>query len=281
MRANAKNTIFATVAAWPDWKEKTHVIRRSAERYGIDLLLVGAGDSWKNYYENKIVALREWLMRYRTARPEVHYLVFVDARDAVFVKQRDEIIELLEDFDEEKVTFNTDRRMVTWTVRAHWFAQRISLKYGMDGIANSGLYAGRIDRVLEMYDQCIALKRFFNSKEQRPGTVEGVLKQAIRDDGGPFTIARYARSEQHFESDQFYIQLLQAQWSDLIAVDIERRVFAGFSDGWPTLANWQSNGTMPLGTAGILHSPWMFHREKMTPENVAAWEDWARRERII
>ena len=284
MNTTQENTIFVTIAAWPDWKIKTDVIRRSAEKQGVELLYVDAGKPWISYFENKIVRLRDWLRDYSIQHPKLEYLVFADARDAVFVKSRDEILDLCKRFDDERVWFNADEPMCTWPVRAKWFASRISLKYGWNGIANSGVYVGRINRVLEMFDRCTELHRFLFSKmESKPGSIEQLIKEATNDTkGSRFRMTRYSRAETCRESDQFNVQALQATWDDIVAVDIDRIALAPFAEGWPTLSNWQSNGSMPLGTAGILHSPWLFPRSKMDdPENVDAWTTWAIREKII
>ena len=306
MNTTTNNTIFVTIAAWPDWEIKTDVIQRSAQKQGIELIFVDAGKRWFNYFENKIVRLYDWLGDYSIQHPEIEYMVFADARDAVFVKSRNEIFDLCKHFDDERVWFNVDMPMCTWPVQAEWFASRISLKYGRGGIANSGVYVGRIDRVLELFDRCIALHDFFCSEiESRPGTVEQLIKEAVIDmPGSLFRMKRYSRAETCLASDQFHIQSLQATWDDLVAVDTERIAFAPFADGWPTRekaetaaaqrgralgernvdcsARLRASGTMPLGTAGILHSPWLFPRHKMNDEsNIDAWTRWAIRENII
>jgi len=283
MNMTSKNTIFVTAAAWQDWQVKTDVIRRSAEKRGIDLILFDAGKPWYNYYENKIVHLRKWLLDYSRHRPEIEYMVFADARDAVFVKERDEILALCRQFDDERVWFNADKPMYPWPVQAAWFASRIALKYGAAGIANSGVYAGRIDRILELWNRCIDIHCFFSGNESKPGSIEQLIKEAINDTpGSRFRMSRCSGAEACLGSDQFHVQVLQAKWDDIVAVDTNRTAFAAFSDDWPTLSNRQCSGLMPLGTAGILHSPWLFPRTKMhEPNNADGWRQWAVREKII
>lgn len=283
MNVTKNNTLFVSVAAWPDWEEKTQVIRASAEKRGVRLEMIDKGAAWIDYYHNKIVRLRSWLTAYRAASSSVEYMVFVDARDVVFVKDVSEIIRLLNSLDPDKVTYNCDEPMTTWPVIAKWFASRIALKYGKGGMANSGVYFGRIDNVLKLLGKCVEINKFFRDENSvRPGTVEQIVKDAICGRHGNFSMRRYPRGETCVASDQFCVQTLQAMWDDSIAVDEHRRIFAPFSGGWPTLSNWQSNGNMPLGTAGILHSPWLFPRTKMDDmNNIDAWTRWAIREKII
>lgn len=280
MNVTKNNTLFVTVAAWPDWEEKTKVIRASAKKCGVPLQLIDKGEPWIDYYHNKIVRLRRWLRENRP--PAARYMVFVDARDVVFVKNVSKIVRLLNKLNPDKVTYNCDEPMTTWPVVAKWFAHRISLKYGTGGMANSGVYFGRIENVLKLLDQCIEINEFFRDENaERPNTVEQLAKDAVYG-RGKFTMTRYPRGETCFASDQFCVQVLQAMWNDLVAVDENRIALAPFSGGWPSIKDWQSNGLMPLGTAGILHSPWMFPRDRTNEPDVKdAWTDWAIKEKII
>lgn len=282
MNVTENNTIFLTVAAWPDWETKTKVIRASAKKHDVRLELIDKGEPWIDYYHNKIVRLRRWLGIFKASNPAIEYMVFVDARDVVFVKNIEEIIRLLNKLDPDKITYNCDEPMTTWPVVAKWFAHRIALKYGSGGMANSGVYFGRIENVIKLLEKHIEINTFFRDENTaRPYTVEQLAKDAIYG-RGRFTMTRYPRGETCFASDQFCVQVLQAMWDDAIAVDEKRLVFAPFSGGWPTLVDWQSNGNMTLGTAGIFHSPWMFPRTKMNEPNVVdAWTAWALREKII
>lgn len=283
MKATVSNTIFATVACWPDWLEKTRIVRLSAKKQGVDLIAAMPGEPWMNYYTNKIVLLDEWLIQYRNKNKKKKYFCYVDGRDVVFVKNVKTLVKSFSGFDEDKIYFNNNLP-APWPVRARWFQDRIRLRYGYDGTANSGVYVGKIDTVLEMFERCKKLNSFFLSDEQRPGTMEGIVKQALSDiETGrrttPFQIPSNGINK-HLDSDQFYVQLLQSQWDDTVRVDTERKAFAGFDGGWPSIAEWKSNGTMPLGTAGILHSPYMFPRTKFD-ETKDDWESWAVRERLI
>ena len=294
MKMTKENTLFTTVGSWKDWEKKTKVLRLSAEKNQVDLEIVDQGGIWYGYYENKIVRLKKWLEEKVRRNGTIRYFVFVDARDVVFVKPKEILLRQMNGFPEDSVWFNSDRRMRTWTANARWFAHRISLKYGYDGMANSGMYFGSVERILDMLNRCVTLSCFLTSEEQRPGTIEQLVKETIRGKRPElkfeigkgetttteYNIGTYDEAEPHLQSDQFYIQMLQAMWDDIVQVDVERKVLAGFADGWPSIRNWRSNGSMPLGTAGILHSPWMFPRTKID-ETQDAWEEWAYRERIV
>lgn len=294
MNMTNENTLFATIGAWNDWEEKTKILRSSARKNRVELEIIDKGERWYGYYENKIVRLKRWLENRLKEDGKIRYFVFVDARDVVFVKPKAYLFRKMNEFSERHVWFNLDRRMKTWTANARWFAHRIALKYGYDGIANSGMYFGSVRRVLDMLNRCMELSRFLTGEERRPGRIEQLVKETIRGTRPEmkfeigkgdttttaYSIGTYIGAEPHLQSDQFYIQLLQAMWDDIVQVDVERKVLAGFADGWPTLSDGQSNGSMPLGTAGILHSPWMFPRTKID-ETKNDWEDWARREKIV
>ena len=270
MNISDNNTTFLTVAAWPNWHEKIDVFLRSAKKQGLEIELLDCGEKWQGYYHHKIRRLHDRLTGWQKERPYLKYVVFTDARDVVFIKNRREIFSLLVDADDEKVLFALDNKLRTWPFTRIWFAHRIALKFGNDGILNSGCYVGRIDRVLELLSECKRLHEVLCTGKVKPATIEGMLHAEIRPE--------------HLNSDQFHLHAVQALWSDLIAVDVERRVFACFKGGFPlikTAPELGSNGEMPLGTAGILHSPWMLHRDEKVPEAKDAWRHWALNEGII
>ena len=222
----------------------------------------------------------------------------MDARDALFVKDAETITQHMRRFQDDIVYFNVDK--TTFPVFNAWFADRIRHRYGRNGIINAGVYFGRVDRVLTMYEECIGLCEYFISDEERPGSFEEVVKQVFNKErtdleimvaSGELVNENYLFGnnpdidvQRCLSSDQFYIQLLQAMWrNDLIRPDMERRVCAAFDGGFPDIGRWESNGDMPLGTAGILHSPWMFPRDQANytaKKNKDAWTQWVEEQRL-
>lgn len=270
MNVESHNTVFLSVAAWPDWRGRIEVFLRSARKRGIPVELSDAGGEWRGYYQHKIVGLRERLISWTKIRPEAEYVVFTDARDVVFVASHEEILERLGRLDENKVTFALDNKLRTWPMNKVWLAHRISLKYGIDGIVNSGCYAGRIDKVIELLTECVRIHDALVSGVVEMPSIEAMVQRELKPE--------------YLNSDQFHLHVAQALWSELIAVDVERTAFACFKGGFPrirTAPEFGSNGEMPIGTAGILHSPWMLHRRDATEDHVKQWRQWAADEGII
>jgi hypothetical protein len=270
MNVNEKNTVFITVAAWQDWMSKMDVFLRSAEKQGIEVELLDKAMQWYGYYQHKVVRLRDHLYSLTQNRTEIQYIIFTDARDVVFIKPKPAIFSLLNDADDEKVLFALDNKLQTWPMPKTWLAHRIALKFGIDGIANSGCYAGRIDRVIALLSECMRIHCSLELGDVQQPSIESMLYNEI--------------VPEYLSSDQFHIHAVQALWSNLIAVDHRRQVFACFKDGFPrikTSPELGSNGSMPWGEAGILHSPWMLHRKDQTVESAKAWRQWAVTEGII
>lgn len=270
MNTNERNTVFLTVAAWPDWAEKIDIFLRSAKKCGVEIELLDKEEPWHGYYHHKIVRFRKHLIQMMKTRPRIEYVIFTDARDVVYIKTKETILSLLDDADDEKVLFAIDNRLRTWPMIKTWLAHRITLKYGIDGIINSGCYAGRIDRVIAMLDECIRLHEILESGHAEPYTIESLFLPDVQP--------------KHLNSDQFHLHVLQATWSDLVTVDVRRRAFACFRDGFPlikTAPELGSHGSMPWGEAGILHSPWMLHRDDGSNIAVGMWRSWAKGEGIV
>jgi hypothetical protein len=270
MNVNEKNTIFITIAAWADWESKLDVYLRSAKKQSIQVELLDKEIQWKGYFYHKIYLLRKRLLEWQTTRSDIRYVIFTDARDVVFIKPKQTILTLLGEVDEEKVLFALDNKLRTWPMNKIWLVQRITLRYGIDGIINSGCFAGRIDRIIELLTECVRIHENLVSAKIIPHTIEAMIYAELED--------------KYLDSDQFHFHIVQAKWSNLIDIDVNRRVFACFRDGFPlikTAPELGSNGTMPIGTAGILHSPWMLHRDVQTEESIMLWKLWAVKEEII
>jgi hypothetical protein len=98
-------------------------------------------------------------------------------------------------------------------------------------------------------------------------------------------VSTWKHKEPYLQSDQFYVQLLQAMWEPIIQVDGKRKVFGTFAGGFPTRnadGTWTHNGTMDCTEAGIWHSPWLFPRTKAGDLTVVdRWTAWATEQRII
>ena len=269
MNATAKNTIFISIAAWLDWERKAEYFLRSAAKQEIDVILLDKGKRWEGFYHHKVSQLVQTLERFHEQQPQLEYVVYTDARDVVFVKSQKEIFKLLNSFDDDKVWFNADKPR-TWPFQARWFVRAIERTYGAGNIANSGCYVGRIENVISLLRDCVQLHSRLVEQKPDKGTIEALLINEMK--------------ASYLQDDQYHIQALQALGSSKIAIDKDRQVFACFDGGFPLLKTAPekgSNGTMPLGTAGILHSPWMLMRSNRNPENLIRWRHWAMTEEII
>ena len=269
MNATTNNTIFVSIAAWFDWEKKTEIFLKSADKHEIEILLLDKGRSWKGFYYHKILQLAITFQLFHDQRQQIKYVVYTDARDVVFIKPLKEILSQINTLDENKVWFNADKPQC-WPLQSHWFTNEIKQRFGQDGIVNSGCYVGRIENVISLLRDCVQLHSRLVEQKPDKGTIEALLINEMK--------------ASYLQDDQYHIQALQALGSSKIAIDKDRQVFACFDGGFPLLKTAPekgSNGTMPLGTAGILHSPWMLMRSNRNPENLIRWRHWAMTEEII
>lgn len=269
MKANRENVLFISIAAWHNWKRKTEIFLKSAEKHGIDVELLDKGRRWQGFYYHKISRLSETLRAIRKERPQLEYVVYTDARDVVFIKPLEEILASINKLDLNKVWFNVDKPR-TWPFQARWFDDEVAKHYGRDGVVNAGCYVGRIEKVLTLLEECVQLHSQLLDPYFNANAVVSRLVQEMQP--------------RYLQDDQYHLQVLQALGSSTIAVDKERRVFACFDGAFHAIKSAPERGnagSMPIGDAGILHSPWMLSRSDANLENQTRWRNWAIKEEIV
>ncbi len=262
---------FLTVGAWehgrdvpPESFPLTAAFARSAKRFGIDLHWIDYGSPWRGFFFHKIVRMREHLVALRDRGYGT--VVYVDARDVLFLDGAEAIHEELGKFDRKQVLFAACMTKEAWPYRPSWFTERIKERFGSDGILNAGCFGGEVGAVLELVDECLAIRsRFQAGCPRQVENGETSLEETIFEETGTSLM----------NDDQFFFQLLQAKGSARIAVDTEKKLFAVFGKGWP---EWhQREGQDPkqqwtICNARIIHSPWL-------SRDVAYWNKWS--ERIV
>jgi hypothetical protein len=272
---NENNLAVVAIAAYPNWYDKTEVIRRSADKNDIRLDLLQKGEQWVSYYENKQRKFRENI---KLLPKEKTHILFVDARDVVFIKPAEQLYTALSQLPDDKITMNRCRDM-PFPYRTKWLQSRINLKFPW--MANSGVYFGSRDIIMRYLDDTISLHDYFVSDETRDGTIEQLLKQGIAGDQrymvtDPLITNRY----KFVDDDQFYYQILQAQWQDYLQCDFGWHIFA-----MPEIYPDFINGKLPpkiTETSCLIHGCLVDYRQVGNKKSDGGeWKDWAERQGLI
>lgn len=261
-KAILDNTIFYSVAEYRNPNEITKPLRRTADHFGIPLIFpIYSGERNRSHIDVKmsqmIPILEQWL------RVGKEYCIFVDARDAVFVDTAENILHTYNAIAPTGVLFNADKLGIPYPFKNSEVVSKIQQNYGIAGVVNSGAFAGRINKVLELFRQGIEISRCLERDDfSHPALshFDNASLEAMRKDRGRICL-----------SDQFPIQMLQCLGSELVHVDKNKSLLAIFDLCYPFVHHRQEERAFGdcryIGEAAILHSPWM-------SKNVVAWRAW-------
>jgi hypothetical protein len=201
--------------------------------------------------------LEQWLREGRK------YCIFVDARDTAFVETAENILQCYNAIAPAGILFNSDKMGIAYPFKNDEFVSKIRQHYGITGIANSGLFAGRIEMVLELFRQSIEIVRSIERDDySHPALLQfdNASKNAMRNE-----------KERICLSDQFPVQVLQCIGSELVQVDKDKRLLALFDNCYPFVCRRQEERSFGdcqyIGEAKVLHSPWM-------SADVTMWNVW-------
>jgi hypothetical protein len=266
-KPNPQNTVVVSVAAWNDADFRTEIFRRSAEKQGIKVHFIDYGAEWQGFYQHKITNLRRELLKQK--ENGIRYALFADARDVVFVGSAEEIINRFALMDQGNILFAADKPQTVFPFQEPWFQKALAAHCSNGyGVLNAGTYAGNIVAILSLFDECDRLRE---TACQLNGMPTIPLERALIE-GKKF----------YFDDDQFFVQILQAQGYPGIHVDTEKQLFAVFDHEYPPIRERISlppEDERSLGTALILHSPWLSKKE--TEKGESLWKQWVIREKII
>jgi hypothetical protein len=264
-KPNPHNTLFVSVAAWSDAKIQTEIFCRSAEKQGINVQFIDYGAEWQGFYQHKITNLRTALLNWKSDC--FRYAIFTDARDVVFAGSAVEITERLIQLDQGGVLFAADKPRTVFPFQEPWFQKAMTERCN-GRVLNAGTYAGNIETILTLFDECDHLRETAHQLTGIPTT--------------PIERALFKGKKHYFDDDQFYLQLLQLQGYPGIHIDTKKQLFAVFDHEFPPV---QERNKLPsederaIGNALILHSPWLSKLKSDDGESL--WKQWAIQEGIV
>ena len=261
-RATLENTIFYSVAEYDNPDEITKPLRKTANHFEIPLVFpIYGGETNRRHIDVKTSKMipfwEQWLQEGR------EHCFFVDARDTVFVDTPENILQTYNAMAPVGVLFNADKIGIAYPFMNEEVVSKIQQNYGITGFVNSGMFAGRINTVLELFRQSIEIAYSLARGDYSHPALshfDSTSKDAMRK-----------HKEWICLSDQFPIQMLQCIGSELVQVDKNKKLLALFDGCYPSVQQRereQSSGDCQyIGEAAILHSPWM-------SKDVVQWNAW-------
>lgn len=271
--ADKNNTVIFSIAEYEDPDYVTAPIRLTADYFGIPLEFAYYGTgNYKCNSDTKFNKILPFLQKQQEQGKE--YCLFCDARDVVFVDTHENILKKYNSMNVDGVLFNANSFCGTWPCEISQYTTRIVNLYGGRGVANSGVYIGRISNVLTLIQDSLRV-----IESVRTETFDTPFFSILT----PEIIANFKENKKVYaNSDQFAIQTLQYTSHPLIEVDTKKEIFAVFGDKYPFIHNrkpkdcyavdWSVLGDDSyIGDATILHSPWL-------SKNRVAWITWIKEE---
>ena len=274
MKATHENTVFVTVAAYPDWKEKTAVFRISAASFGIPVMINDTNEQWQGFYHHKIGAMRVCLNLLKSQGKEFAFIL--DSRDVVFIDPLDTILDKFNNLHSGRVIFNQD----IW----HLWPRSVN---DLDGYVaelkrvtgdpnpwlNAGCLAGDIDRILVLMECAADIRQGWTSGKPRDGMATRVY--------------RHFPCGQYTNNDQVLYQLCQMYYPELIQLDRNKDLFA-IVNAFPNLNEHCECPANPrydkvINNAGIVHAPALSKPDVPAGQDrklgvhgyAAKWREWA------
>jgi len=124
-------------------------IEESARRVGIEVKMFGGGwKKWENFKTKLEILLKE-IPKYKK---EYDLVLFTDARDVMYWKGKQDILESLEKFKDYKMVVNAETNCYPNKDLAK---PQIKLEKSKYRFLNSGMFIGEIDFVIDVLKKCM------------------------------------------------------------------------------------------------------------------------------
>ena len=254
--ATPENTVFLSSGAFgANFDDATALFRHSAERFRIPVTFVASGELFVHFYENKILRMKEELLRQRELGKRFAFVM--DARDIIFLDDIGTILSKFNAMHDGRVVFNADHLGALWPVERTWFLRELQVATGKCyANLNSGCYAGKIDTILLIMERIEDIRRSLFSRAPE----EPILKRIHREGG-----------LRMINDDQFLYWLCYSLHPDLFAID-DRKQWASFLRDIDREAHDFSDDPRidnAICKASIIHGS--------KPASKPGWEEWAER----
>lgn len=250
--ATPENSVFLSVDTRGPQSDYSVVMRKSASKYGIEIVFLDEGETWQGFYHHKIEKMIPILHRYQEAGK--HFAFIVDSRDIAFVDPLPFMLGKFNALQEGGIVYNTDGLGYSYPCGQLWYKdayRRVTGHY--QTFLNAGVLAGPIPVFIRAMEICRTIRSDLLQGKPWPG----IMEHHYRDH----------RDWSH-NDDQYLYQLCQMYHPELFTPDIERR-FCVHLKGYPR-KDWRNDfeyrDPCCAGTASILHIPDL--------AGTAFWKEW-------
>lgn len=145
-----------------DFHEKTLFLRKSCEKFGIELNTYGSDEKGAfNFFQDKIVELGNAITRIKNSRGDVTHILYTDAADSFFLTGLDEIIDIYKTFNAPLVCAAEKGCHPFGELADHFPPSPTPYRF-----INPGNFFGEIDTVLDVLSKC---KAFYHLKTNDQG----------------------------------------------------------------------------------------------------------------
>ena len=251
--ATSENTVFITVAAYEDHETKTAALCKSAEDYGVSLIICDVEEPWRGFYYHKIEKMSERLKSLRDAGQQFAFIL--DCRDVVFIDPLDVILAKFNAINDGRIIFNHDSPGGGWPSDRPYLAREMERVMNSEHARpNAGMIAGSIETISKAQHIVIELRR--ELKEGCPRL--GILEQLYQDIGTSFS-----------NDDQYLYQICLTYFPELFQIDYDKELFSVLLSYPKDIREYSDDPKRHdvINNAAIVHSPWLSRCQE--------WNDWA------
>ena len=245
--ATSENTIFVSVADWPDPEEHIKIFKATAGAYGIPIKWASYKNCWKSFMYNKVIKVKDYLVKQRKNGKK--YAFVLDCADVIFVKSLQEILNTFNRIYDGGVLFNCDYDGVMWPLADPLLQWHIHTNYGRNGMVNAGCYCGLITDIIKLLEQIINVGVQIITKDYRQLCTK--IFSASQSCGYEDKV--FDSRGKLIDDDQFLIHLIQTEYNLLIKTDKFKQLFALTNAIHPHPRSAYDRDC--IGNAGILHIP--------------------------
>jgi len=255
MEATPNNTVFLTCCDYPNPAEVSATLRNTAVHFGVNLEFTMCKKPFRFWYD-KFPKVLDYLYR---LPPSIKYMFFMDCRDSIFADTPENILTAFNEIYTGGVLYQCGDRGLARHHLSPAMMTKVIERYTWRGFVVGGMFGGLVTQVIKLLQRAIRLHAALCSFHETDPLV-----RMYWDD--PFTRQEHPGRHVLVQDDPL-IHIIQtgvdAEYADMIQVDLDKRVTALFGNSEP------GQGFIPLkerralpptdirsvGTAGLLHSP--------------------------
>lgn len=261
--ATISNTIFVSVADYKDAEHRTRHLRMTAEKYGVPIQWASWGHKWEGFI-SKYIKMLAFLQQTSSS---IKYVYFLDARDCVFVKPVDVILQELNEVFLDGILFNVNRSPLhaDFMIPAIYEHLCMASLAGKFGNLNSGLYVGKKETLMRYYRRVLELREeIMSGGWQRNEMLKRIVESERYQD--------VIKTRTLYNDDEFMaLVVMTCGFDRAIRGDVGKQHLSTFGHRFPDVHDRRLQSVFAnhaIGTASILHCHHLSHEKS---QEYARW----------